>query len=110
MKYFKNNWAFLIIAAVSLLMGILAVVTAFKLRSETAVAPTVPTHEFASEAICRRSVRFHVGSPLPLPSIELFTIPASDSATQSGQTVASSSSKLKAASSPAAKSTPKSSL
>lgn len=42
MNFLKKNWVFISITLVSILLGLLAVLTAIRLRDQTAVAPTVP--------------------------------------------------------------------
>lgn len=49
MRFIKKNWAFILIGFVSLGLGVLAILTALKLRQETPVAPTAPTDQEAFE-------------------------------------------------------------
>ncbi|MBI4058197.1 hypothetical protein HY408_00350 [Candidatus Gottesmanbacteria bacterium] len=73
MKWIKNNWPFVVIGIISVLLTILALLTALKLRTEKPVAPTVPQKE--PQAIsgspvpaCQLSFTLTLINPTPSPS------------------------------------------
>ena|SRR3989344_8049800 len=73
MNFLKKNWAFLGIGLVSLLLGVLAVLTAVRLREEKPVAPTAPQSkpravEGSPVPECTISFTISLASPSPTPS------------------------------------------
>lgn len=73
MNFFRKNWIFLSIGVVSVLLAVLAILTATKLRQEKPIAPTAPESkpqalEGSPVPACQASFSIAAPSPTPTPS------------------------------------------
>ena len=72
METLRKNWAFILVAGISLALGILAMLTALRLRSQQ---PVTPTQQQAVGGVpvaqCTVDITFNTGGPTPTPALGL---------------------------------------
>lgn len=68
MKFIKENWGFMLVALVCILLGTIAVLSAIKLQQQKAISPTAPKQQRAQEALisCSRSLTFDTTGKEPI--------------------------------------------